>query len=131
MNGRTQGCVCKFQQSRIGSHHAPHVEGLPATSFLLLKNEPEGWTCLQRFLEAMLVEALRWPRLGHESLPPGLIAGSRCTHFRLTSGHAFRCAARMDGGRISEARRYVWKTLGATSTPCECWLGNDSESKKR
>jgi AraC-like DNA-binding protein len=32
---------------------------------------------LQRFLEAMLVEALRWPSLGHESLPPGLIAGLR------------------------------------------------------
>ena len=25
----------------------------------------------------MLVEALRWPSLGHESLPPGLIAGLR------------------------------------------------------
>jgi AraC-like DNA-binding protein len=32
---------------------------------------------LQHFLEAMLVEALRWPSLGHGSLPPGLIAGLR------------------------------------------------------
>jgi AraC-like DNA-binding protein len=32
---------------------------------------------LQRFLEAMLVEALRWPSFGHESLPSGLIAGLR------------------------------------------------------
>ncbi len=32
---------------------------------------------LQRFLEAMLVEALRWPSLGQGSLPPGLIAGLR------------------------------------------------------
>jgi hypothetical protein len=41
----------------------------------LLKNEPEGWAWLQRFLEAVLVEALRWPSLGHESLALGLIAG--------------------------------------------------------
>lgn len=34
-------------------------------------------TILQRLLETMLVEALRWPSLGHESLPPGLIAGLR------------------------------------------------------
>jgi len=32
---------------------------------------------LQRFLEAMLVEALRWPSLSQESLPTGLIAGLR------------------------------------------------------
>lgn len=32
---------------------------------------------LQRFLEAMLVEALRWPSFSHESLPLGLIAGLR------------------------------------------------------
>lgn len=34
-------------------------------------------TILQHFLEAMLVEALRWPSFSHESLPPGLIAGLR------------------------------------------------------
>lgn len=34
-------------------------------------------TILQRLLEAMLVEALRWPALGSESLPPGLVAGLR------------------------------------------------------
>lgn len=32
---------------------------------------------LQRFLEAMLVEALRWPGLREEPLPPGLLAGLR------------------------------------------------------
>ncbi|MEO8371932.1 MAG: AraC family transcriptional regulator [Candidatus Solibacter sp.] len=32
---------------------------------------------LQRFLEAMLIEALRWHSLPHESLPPGLLAGLR------------------------------------------------------
>lgn len=32
---------------------------------------------LQRFLEALLVEALRWPCAHHDSLPPGLIAGLR------------------------------------------------------
>lgn len=32
---------------------------------------------LQHFLEAMLVEALRWPGLGQEGLCPGLIAGLR------------------------------------------------------
>jgi AraC-like DNA-binding protein len=32
---------------------------------------------LQHFLEAMLVEALRWPSLDHGTLPPGLIAGLR------------------------------------------------------
>lgn len=34
-------------------------------------------TILQRFLEAMLVEALRWPTFSHEALSPGLIAGLR------------------------------------------------------
>ena len=32
---------------------------------------------LERFLEAMLVEALRWPALCSDFLPPGLIAGLR------------------------------------------------------
>lgn len=32
---------------------------------------------LQHFLEAMLVEALRWPSLGQERICPGLIAGLR------------------------------------------------------
>jgi AraC-like DNA-binding protein len=35
---------------------------------------------LQRFLEAMLVEALRWPGLGQTRLSPGLIAGLREPH---------------------------------------------------
>jgi AraC-like DNA-binding protein len=38
---------------------------------------PGRETILQRFLEALLVEALRWPSLGNESLSPGLIAGLR------------------------------------------------------
>lgn len=38
---------------------------------------PGRHAILQRFLEAMLVEALRWPGLCHESLSPGLIAGLR------------------------------------------------------
>jgi hypothetical protein len=62
------------------AHQERHVEGLPATSFMSLKNEPEGWAWLQRFLEAILLEALRWPTLGHESLPPGLIAGLHDAH---------------------------------------------------
>jgi len=32
---------------------------------------------LERFLEIMLVESLRWPSLHHESVPAGLIAGLR------------------------------------------------------
>src|SRR5258708_27645345 len=32
---------------------------------------------LERFLEVMLVESLRWPSLSHESVPAGLIAGLR------------------------------------------------------
>jgi AraC-like DNA-binding protein len=38
---------------------------------------PGRGAILQRFLEAMLVEALRWPSLGQERLSPGLIAGLR------------------------------------------------------
>jgi transcriptional regulator GlxA family with amidase domain len=34
-------------------------------------------TILQHLLEAMLVEALRWPSLSKQLLPPGLIAGLR------------------------------------------------------
>jgi AraC-like DNA-binding protein len=32
---------------------------------------------LERLLEVMLVESLRWPSLSHESVPSGLIAGLR------------------------------------------------------
>ena len=72
---------------------------------------------LQRFLEAMLVEALRWPSLGHESCASGPDRRiARCAHLRRASGHAFRCAARMDGGRISEARRHV--TVGVCCPFC-------------
>lgn len=38
---------------------------------------PGRETILQHFLEAMLVEALRWPCLGSRSVPPGIIAGLR------------------------------------------------------
>jgi AraC-like DNA-binding protein len=40
-------------------------------------DRPGRETIIQRFLEAMLVEALRWPSLSREALPPGLIAGLR------------------------------------------------------
>lgn len=38
---------------------------------------PGRETILQHFLEAMLVEALRWPCLSNEALQPGIIAGLR------------------------------------------------------
>lgn len=38
---------------------------------------PGRETILQHFLEAMLVEALRWPCLSNASVPPGIIAGLR------------------------------------------------------
>ncbi len=41
---------------------------------------------------------------------------ARCAHLRRASGHAFRCAARMDRGRIGEARRYV--TVGVCGPFC-------------
>jgi len=38
-------------------------------------DRPGRETILERFLEAMLVESLRWPGSSHESVPAGLIAG--------------------------------------------------------
>jgi len=70
-----------------------------------LKNESEGWAWLQRFLEAVLVEALPWPSLGHESLPPGMIAGLReaAISGSLRAMHSdVRHGCNL--GRISEAR---------------------------
>jgi AraC-like DNA-binding protein len=40
-------------------------------------DRPGRDTILERFLEAMLVESLRWPGSSHESVPAGLIAGLR------------------------------------------------------
>jgi hypothetical protein len=46
MNGSNLRVVFANFSCQESAHQASHVEGLPATSFLLLKNEPEGWAWL-------------------------------------------------------------------------------------
>lgn len=43
MNGRNLKAVFANFTNQESAHQARHVESLPATSFLLLKNEPGGW----------------------------------------------------------------------------------------
>lgn len=62
--------TAEFDTSRLGS-----MIGLIMDEYAA--ERPGREAILQRFLEAMLVEALRWPSLGQERLSPGLIAGLR------------------------------------------------------
>jgi AraC-like DNA-binding protein len=64
--------AAEFDTSRLGS-----MIELILDEYAALR--PGRDAILQRFLEAMLVEALRWPGLGQEDLSPGLIAGLRDT----------------------------------------------------
>ena len=60
----------EFDTSRLGSIVELIMEEYAA-------QRPGRDAILQRFLEALLVEALRWPGLGQARLSPGLIAGLR------------------------------------------------------
>jgi AraC-like DNA-binding protein len=62
--------TAEFDTSRLGSIIELIMDEYAA-------ERPGRDAILQRFLEALLVEALRWPGLGKERLSPGLIAGLR------------------------------------------------------
>ena len=89
-------------------------------------SRPGRDTILQHLLEAMLVEALRWPCLSKQPLPPGLIAGMRDVPISRTlramhsdAGHGWTVAelARCAGmSRSAFATRFV-SIVG--STPME------------
>ena len=57
---------------------------------------------LERLLEVMLVECLRWRGIGEDALPPGLLAGMRDPAMRRSSRHACRCSRRLDAWPTSQ-----------------------------
>jgi AraC-like DNA-binding protein len=66
---------------------------------------------LQYFLEALLVEALRWPGLGQSSLSPGLIAGLRDAQVSVAL-RAIHSDVR-HGWRVAELAKHVGMSRSA------------------
>jgi AraC-like DNA-binding protein len=69
---------------------------------------------LQRFLEAMLIEALRWPSLSQECLSPGLIAGLRDSQISVAL-RALHSDVRY-GWTVAELARRVGMSRSALAT---------------
>ena len=77
-NAALLGLVAHSIHIRAGEFDTTRLARI--TSLILdeyASRRPGRDTILQHFLEAMLVEALRWPCLTTHSVPPGLVAGLR------------------------------------------------------